>query len=50
MTPVGELVLTRCEMLEYSVMQDSPVLLSSSQRLDAVTTQLQDGMPGGRRR
>ncbi len=44
MTLVGELVLTRNEMLEYSALQNSPVLLGSSQRLNAVTTLLQDGI------
>jgi two-component system chemotaxis sensor kinase CheA len=44
MNLVGELVLTRNEMLQYSVLHQSPVLLSSSQRLNTITTQLQDGI------
>ena len=41
MNLVGELVLTRNEMVEYSGVQQNPLLLESSQRLNAITTQLQ---------
>ena len=44
MNLVGELVLTRNEMVEYSAVQQNPVLLESSQRLNAITTQLQAGI------
>jgi two-component system chemotaxis sensor kinase CheA len=44
MNLVGELVLTRNEMVEYSAVQQNSVLLESSQRLNAITTQLQAGI------
>jgi two-component system chemotaxis sensor kinase CheA len=44
MNLVGELVLTRNQMIEYSTVQQNPVLLESSQRLNAITTQLQAGI------
>jgi two-component system chemotaxis sensor kinase CheA len=44
MNLVGELVLTRNEMLEYSDVRQNPVLLEASQRLNAITTQLQAGI------
>ena len=42
MNLAGELVLTRNEMLQYSSVQQNPVLLSTSQRLNVITTQLQE--------
>jgi two-component system chemotaxis sensor kinase CheA len=44
MNLVGELVLARNELLQHSFVHQNPILLSSSQRLDAITTQLQDGI------
>ena len=43
MNLVGELVLTRNEMLQFSLVQQNPILLGASQRLNAITTQLQEG-------
>jgi two-component system chemotaxis sensor kinase CheA len=44
MNLVGELVLARNEIVQFSAAQQSTVLLSSSQRLNAITTQLQEGI------
>lgn len=44
MNLVGELVLARNEMLELSTIEQNPVLLSTSQRLNAITTQLQEAV------
>jgi two-component system chemotaxis sensor kinase CheA len=44
MNLVGELVLARNEIVQFSAGQQSTVLLSSSQRLNVVTTQLQEGI------
>src|SRR3984893_5795286 len=41
---VGELVLTRNELLQLSSMRQDSVPLSTSQRLNSITTELQDGM------
>jgi two-component system, chemotaxis family, sensor kinase CheA len=44
MNLVGELVLTRNEMLQHSELLQSPVFVNSAQRLNTITTQLQDGI------
>jgi two-component system chemotaxis sensor kinase CheA len=41
---VGELVLTRNELLQLSSMRQDSVPLSTSQRLNSITTELQDGI------
>jgi two-component system chemotaxis sensor kinase CheA len=44
MNLVGELVLTRNELLQLSSVQQDAVLLSTSQRLNFITTELQEGI------
>jgi two-component system, chemotaxis family, sensor kinase CheA len=44
MNLVGELVLTRNEVLQHSALQEDPVLRGAFQRLNAITTQLQAGV------
>ncbi len=44
MNLVGELVLARNEIVQFSSGQSSSVLLGTSQRLNAITTQLQEGI------
>jgi two-component system chemotaxis sensor kinase CheA len=41
---VGELVLTRNELLQLSSLRQDSVPLSTSQRLNSITTELQDGI------
>ena len=44
MTLVGELVLTRNQILQYTSTQGNPILLNASQRLSHITTELQEGV------
>lgn len=44
MNLVGELVLARNEIVQFSSAQKQPALLGASQRLSAITTQLQEGI------
>ena len=44
MNLVGELVLARNQILEYTVLQDNPPLLAASQRLSMITSELQEGI------
>ncbi|HEV3059370.1 MAG TPA: chemotaxis protein CheA [Vicinamibacterales bacterium] len=44
MNLVGELVTARNELLQHSVLHQDPALLTSAQRLNIITTQLQDGI------
>jgi two-component system chemotaxis sensor kinase CheA len=44
MNLVGELVTARNELLQHSVLHQDPALLTSAQRLNLITTQLQDGI------
>lgn len=44
MNVVGELVLTRNQILQYSGNLADPVLTSASQRLNLITTELQEGV------
>ena len=44
MNLVGELVLARNEIVQFGSGQNSAGLLSTSQRLDAITTRLQEGI------
>lgn len=44
MNVVGELVLTRNQILQYASNQVDPVLASASQRLNLITTELQEGV------
>jgi len=44
MNLVGELVLSRNEIVQFSSLQEHSVLLGTSQRLSAITTQLQEGI------
>jgi chemotaxis protein histidine kinase CheA len=44
MNLVGELVLARNQILQYSTTQQDPVFLSTSQRLNLITTELQEGV------
>jgi two-component system chemotaxis sensor kinase CheA len=44
MNLVGELVLARNQILQFSTTQQDPVLLSTSQRLNLITTELQEGV------
>ena len=44
MNLVGELVLARNQILQYSSTQQDPVFLSTSQRLNLITTELQEGV------
>ncbi|MBK9953258.1 MAG: chemotaxis protein CheA [Candidatus Competibacteraceae bacterium] len=44
MNLVGELVLARNQILEYSVLQENPPLLAASQRLNLITSELQEGI------
>src|SRR5215813_7205834 len=41
---VGELVLSRNQILKFAVQQDDPALLSTMQRLNVVTTELREGV------
>lgn len=44
MNVVGELVLTRNQILQYAGQKMDPVLSSASQRLNLITTELQEGV------
>jgi len=44
MNLVGELVLARNQILQYSTTQQDAVFLSTSQRLNLITTELQEGV------
>ncbi len=44
MNLVGELVLTRNQILQYTNGSQEPALLSTSQRLNLITTELQEGV------
>jgi len=44
MNLVGELVLARNQILQYSTTQQDPVFLGTSQRLNLITTELQEGV------
>jgi two-component system chemotaxis sensor kinase CheA len=44
MNLVGELVLARNQILQFSTTQQDPVFLSTSQRLNLITTELQEGV------
>jgi two-component system chemotaxis sensor kinase CheA len=44
MTLVGELVLARNQILQRTTAQQDPVLSNTAQRLDAITTELQEGI------
>ncbi len=44
MNLVGELVLARNQILEYSALQENPPLLAASQRLNLITSELQEGI------
>ena len=44
MNLVGELVLARNQVLQYSVTQQDSALAATSQRLNLITTELQEGM------
>ncbi|MDP2227968.1 MAG: chemotaxis protein CheW [Moraxellaceae bacterium] len=44
MNVVGELVLTRNQILQYAGNQADPALTSASQRLNLITTELQEGV------
>ena len=44
MNLVGELVLARNQILEYTVLQENPPLLAASQRLSMITSELQEGI------
>ena len=41
---VGELVLSRNQILKFAMQQDDPALLSTMQRLNVVTTELREGV------
>ncbi len=44
MNLVGELVLCRNQVLQYTATQEDPALLSASQRLNLITSELQEGV------
>src|SRR5262249_23458945 len=44
MTLVGELVLARNQILERTALQQDPELFNTAQRLDSITTELQEGI------
>ncbi len=44
MNLVGELVLARNQILEYTILQENPPLLAASQRLSMITSELQEGI------
>lgn len=44
MNLVGELVLTRNQVLQYTVSQEDATFLATSQRLNLITTELQEGV------
>jgi len=44
MNLVGELVLARNQILQYSASQQDPAFLSTTQRLNLITTELQEGV------
>src|SRR5208337_4773315 len=44
MNLVGELVLARNQILQFSTTQQDPAFLSTSQRLNLITTELQEGV------
>jgi len=44
MNLVGELVLTRNELMQHSLLQQDSILLDTSQRLNLITTELQEGI------
>jgi two-component system chemotaxis sensor kinase CheA len=44
MTLVGELVLARNQIMQRTTIQQDPILFSTAQRLDAITTELQEGV------
>ena len=44
MNLVGELVLARNQILEYTILQENPPLQAASQRLNLITSELQEGI------
>lgn len=50
MNLVGELVLTRNQILQHATMQQDAALLSTSQRLNVITSELQEGVMRSRMR
>ncbi|MFZ4791874.1 MAG: chemotaxis protein CheA [Candidatus Competibacteraceae bacterium] len=44
MNLVGELVLARNQILEYTLLQENPQLQAASQRLNLITSELQEGI------
>ena len=44
MNLVGELVLARNQILEYTLLQENPPLQAASQRLNLITSELQEGI------
>ena len=44
MNLVGELVLARNQILQYTATQNDPAFLVTSQRINALTTELQEGV------
>ncbi len=44
MNLVGELVLARNQILQFSARQEDPIFTATSQRLNLITTQLQEGV------
>lgn len=44
MNLVGELVLARNQILQYTAMQENPGLVATTQRLNLITTELQEGV------
>ena len=41
---VGELVLTRNQILQFNIEREDPALNATSQRLNLITTELQEGV------
>ncbi|MCB1776518.1 MAG: chemotaxis protein CheA, partial [Candidatus Competibacteraceae bacterium] len=44
MNLVGELVLARNQIVEYTLLQENPQLIAASQRLNLITSELQEGI------
>jgi two-component system chemotaxis sensor kinase CheA len=44
MNLVGELVLARNQIVEYTLIQENPQLIAASQRLNLITSELQEGI------
>ncbi|MCP5195763.1 MAG: chemotaxis protein CheA [Gammaproteobacteria bacterium] len=44
MNLVGELVLARNQIVEYTLLQENPQLMAASQRLNLITSELQEGI------